>query len=128
MKRFFRRGGTLTWRATLIASILMFLLSTAIASAYTRYRYAQGTTYNFVHEGGATDGYLNRAYNKVYHPTSSRWDAKYYDSDGNLTWLERSYLSPVEQGQTIGPRRAECNDYDATSGDGNPFNCDTTVP
>lgn len=108
--------------------LLLLLLPPVVAHAYTRYRYGSGSS-SSLNSGSDLQSWLNRAYNHAYHDSGQYWVVRYWDGEGNLTWQNGSWGSPVSIGQTIGGRAPQCfidaHDFSTNWG---AWNCDTTTP
>lgn len=110
-----------------IAAVVVLLVATTVAHAWTRYRYLSGYTCNGCTFTGSTSGFLDREYNSAYF-FCCYWRVRYYDTNYNITWQNDSFTSPTSIGQTTGPRLAWCSMLDPDPYYPTAFNCDTTVP
>ena len=99
------------WRLTLVACVLFLVLPPALAHAWTRYRYASGTTgWCCGYVVAQTSTYLDRQYNAAYRDDPScqggQWTVRYYDTPTHITWQARTLCSPTQIGLTTGPLAA----------------------
>ena len=121
-----------SWRLIIVVSMLFVVIPRTVAYGWKRYRYSEGPTGSgppaaLVND--STSGYLDREYNRAYrsYDYCLTWRVRYYKEGQEApTWVHESACSPTSIGNTIGPRRANCQELEY--GYLYNYNCDTTVP
>jgi hypothetical protein len=118
-----------------LGAVVAFLLPVSLAYGATLHRYSQGWTgggYGWVNT--ATSGYANRNYNGAYRGCTDgqclclEWGVWYKNSSGSITWYLSTTCSPTRIGNTIGPRKAGCEEHQKLWYFDYTYNCDTTIP